>query len=64
MAEVHVELSMTLNLGNFQSLKVTAGLTDTVRNGELTEDAFDRVYDFVESELAVKVVDAKETLGD
>ena len=63
MTTVKVSLGMTLNLGNFQSLRVEVGLDDDQRSGETTEEAFERVYQFVETQLAEKVTEARETLG-
>jgi non-canonical (house-cleaning) NTP pyrophosphatase len=55
-------LGYTLNLGNFQSLRVDLGVVDQVRQGETTSDAMDRVYTFVENQVIQKVKDAKESL--
>ena len=41
---VSVTLGYTLNLGNFQSLRIDLGITDFVRSGENTDQALDRVY--------------------
>ncbi len=48
---VSVTLGYTLNLGNFQSLRIDLGITDFVRNGENTDQALDRVYEFVENKV-------------
>lgn len=57
--KVSVTLGYTLNLGNFQSLRVDLGVVDHVRSGETTNDAMNRVYDFVESKVVEKVNEAK-----
>jgi hypothetical protein len=57
--KVSVTLGYTLNLGNFQSLRVDLGVVDHVRNGETTNEAMDRVYDFVEAKVIEKVQEAK-----
>jgi hypothetical protein len=57
--KVSVTLGYTLNLGNFQSLRVDLGVVDHVRNGENTNEAMDRVYDFVETKVIEKVQEAK-----
>lgn len=57
--QVSVTLGYTLNLGNFQSLRVDLGVVDHVRNGETTNEAMDRVYDFVEAKVIEKVQEAK-----
>lgn len=59
---VSVTLGYTLNLGNFQSLRVDIGVTDFVRNGENTDTAVERVYEFVESKVLEKVQEAKTEL--
>lgn len=60
--KVSVTLGYTLNLGNFQSLRVDLGIVDHTRNDETTKQAMDRVYGFVESELISKVKEAKDSL--
>ena len=55
---VKVALGYTLNLGNFQSLRIDVEVSDSKRDGENTNDAFDRVYKFVEDKLAEKVKEA------
>lgn len=60
--KVRVALGYTLNLGNFQSLRVDLEVTDTKREGENTNEAFERVYEFVESKLADKVKEASSEL--
>ena len=56
--KVTVGLGYTLNLGNFQSLRIDLSITDSKRDGENTNEAFDRVYSFVEAKLADKVREA------
>jgi hypothetical protein len=58
--KVSATLGYTLNLGNFQSLRVDLGVVDHVRQGETTNDAMDRVYTFVENQVIQKVKDAKD----
>lgn len=60
--KVKVGLGYTLNLGNFQSLRVDIEVTDNKREGENTGDAFERVYDFVETKLTEKVKEASAQL--
>ena len=45
--KVSVTLGYTLNLGNFQSLRLDLGVVDGKRDEETTNDAFERVYKFV-----------------
>lgn len=58
--KVRVALGYTLNLGNFQSLRIDLDITDSRREGETVGEAFDRVYSFVESKLAEKVREAQQ----
>ena len=60
--KVSVTLGYTLNLGNFQSLRVDIGVVDSVRNEEDIDQATNRVYDFVESKVIEKVNEAKAEL--
>jgi hypothetical protein len=62
--KVSVTLGYTLNLGNFQSLRLDLGVVDNKREGENTNDAFDRVYKFVEDKLTEKIAEAKTELSD
>ncbi len=57
--KVAVGLGYTLNLGNFQSLRIDLSVTDNKRDGENTNDAFERVYSFVEAKLQEKVAEAQ-----
>lgn len=59
---VSVNLGYTLNLGNFQSLRVDLGCTDYLREGENTDSAMTRVYDFVENKVMEKVEEAKREM--
>jgi hypothetical protein len=56
--KVKVALGYTLNLGNFQSLRIDLEVSDNKRETETTNDAFERVYEFVENKLAEKVKEA------
>jgi hypothetical protein len=62
--KVSVTLGYTLNLGNFQSLRLDLGIIDNKREGENTNDAFERVYKFVEDKLTEKIAEAKAELSD
>ena len=62
--KVSVTLGYTLNLGNFQSLRLDLGVVDTKRDGENTDQAFERVYKFVEDKLAAKIAEAKVELEE
>lgn len=62
--KINVTLGYTLNLGNFQSLRFDIGVIDSRREGENISEAFDRVYDFVETKLADKVKEASAEISE
>ena len=62
--KVNVTLGYTLNLGNFQSLRLDLGVVDSRREGETINDAFERVYSFVESKLTEKLAEAKSEIDE
>jgi hypothetical protein len=57
--KVSVTLGYTLNLGNFQSLRIDLGVVDSRHNGENINQAFERVYKFVEDKLTEKIQEAQ-----
>jgi hypothetical protein len=59
---VKVGLGYTLNLGNFQSLRIDLEVSDSKRDTENTGEAFERVYEFVENKLAEKVREASSEI--
>jgi len=59
--KVNVALGYTLNLGNFQSLRIDIGIQDSKRDGETTSEAFDRVYSFVEAKLSEKIKENQDS---
>ena len=58
--KVTVGLGYTLNLGNFQSLRIDLSITDNKREGENVNEAFERVYAFVEGKLSEKVRESQD----
>jgi len=62
--KVTVTLGYTLNLGNFESLRVDLGITDSRRDSETIEQAFNRVYEFVEQKLIEKTNEAKNEIAE
>ena len=62
--KVNVTLGYTLNLGNFQSLRLDLGVVDSRREGESINDAFERVYKFVEDKLTVKIKEAEKEINE
>ena len=62
--KVSVTLGYTLNLGNFQSLRLDLGIVDSRRNGENIDQAFERVYKFVEDKLTAKILEAQSEAAE
>jgi hypothetical protein len=62
--KVNVTLGYTLNLGNFQSLRLDIGVVDYRRDSETVNEAFERVYGFVEAKLAEKINEAKAEIDE
>lgn len=60
--KVNVTLGYTMNLGNFQSLRIDIGVEDHVRDSENVQEGFDRVYKFVEDQLGAKLQEAKSEI--
>lgn len=59
---VKVELQFVRNLGNYESVRISIGVEDFVRQGENTNDATDRVYKFVEDKVIEKVQEIEAEL--
>jgi hypothetical protein len=62
--KVSITLGYTLNLGNFQSLRLDLGVVDSKRESENTEQAFERVYKFVEDKLTEKIKEAQSEAAE
>ena len=62
--KVSVALGYTLNVGNFQSLRIDLGIEDSRREGENINEAFERVYEFVETKLTEKVKEASAEIKE
>ena len=62
--KVSVTLGYTLNLVNFQSLRLDLGIVDSKREGENVDEAFSRVYKFVEDKLTEKIQEAKSEISE
>ena len=62
--KVTVSLGYTMNVGNFQSLRIDIGVEDQVRDGENIHEGFDRVYSFVEEQLSAKLKEAKLEISE
>jgi len=62
--KVSVTLGYTLNLGNFQSLRLDLGIVESRKNGETIDQAFERVYKFVEDKLTEKIKEAQSEAAE
>ena len=62
--KINVTLGYTLNLGNFQSLRLDLGIVDSKREGENVDEAFERIYKFVEDKLTDKINEAKAEISE
>jgi len=51
---VRVSLEFVRNLGNYESIRISIGIEDAVRQGETVDQATERVYAFVENKLIEK----------
>ena len=60
--KVKVSLGYTLNLGNFESLRIDVGVEDFVIGDENLDHAMVRTYNYVEEVLTLKVKEAKAEL--
>ena len=61
--KVKVSLGYTLNLGNFESLRIDVGVEDRVIGDENIDHAMERTYKYVEELLTIKVSEAKAELN-
>lgn len=61
--KVTVSMGFTRNMGNYESMRIDVGVTDTARGGENVNAAFERVYAFVEKKLVQKFAETEEALG-
>ncbi len=59
--KVKVSLGYTLNLGNFESLRIDIGVEDFVNDGDF-DAAMQQNWNFVEGLLTQKVKEAKAEL--
>jgi hypothetical protein len=62
MTSVRVNLEYLRNLGNYESVRVSLGVEDSLRNNETTNAAMDRVYTFVEKKLFEKMEEIEKEL--
>jgi len=59
-----VGLGTTLNAGNYQSIKIDIAVEDDSREGESAEQAFNRVYAFVDKQLERKVEQTQREIAE
>jgi len=62
LSQVTVALGYTINIGNFENIKVDFGVTDEVQPTETQQEAIDRVYELVQENLFAKVDEVKTDL--
>lgn len=60
---VSFNMGITLNIGNFESVRLDYGLEDDVREGEKVSEATSRVTKFVEHTLEEKIKSIRKELG-
>ena len=62
--EIRVDIGFTANVGNYQSIKVSIGLTDWKRESDKDMDAaVTRVYNYVEDQLTARLEDTKRAIS-
>jgi len=59
---VSLTLGYTMNLGNFQSLRVDIGFEDSVRSDETVDQAYERVEEWTSRKLLEKLKDERQAL--
>lgn len=71
MSTVTYEARFTRNMGNYESLQLTIGVSDQPRGEENTSQAYNRVKDFVDSrlldeisQLEQDIIDARKAVKD
>jgi methyl coenzyme M reductase subunit D len=56
---IDIRLGYKVNMGNYESLDISFSVSDDAKPGENAQQAFDRVYGFVEANLSKKVAEAR-----
>lgn len=62
-SKITCSMGMTINMGNFESLRIDIGLEDSQREGETVKQAHERVFNFVNRRLQEKVSVVREELS-
>ena len=57
---VGLAVGTTLNMDNYESLRVDVWVSDSVRDGETTEEAYERLREVVSTQLTETVSEFKE----
>lgn len=64
MSTVNYEARFTRNMGNYESLQLTIGVSDQPRGEETTSQAYNRVKDFVDSRLLDEISQLEKDIND
>jgi len=57
---VEIAYDFTVNLGNFENVKVHIGYASDVQHGETLDEAYDRVDAFVSDKVSKEVEEARK----
>ena len=57
---VEIAYDFTVNLGNFENVKVHIGYASDVQKGETLDEAYARVDDFVSTKVSKEVEEARK----
>lgn len=63
MATVRSGLTFTMNMGDFQSVRITAEFEDTVHEGETEIEAFERAEQLVDDRMRVNARRIRKQFG-
>lgn len=63
MGQISYTKGVTLNLGNFESIRIDIGLTDEPHVGETHAQAYNRIKDWVETRLLDDAAEEKKKDG-
>lgn len=61
---VNVNMGFKRNMGNYESMNISVGLSAPALRGESATEAFNRVYQFVEDRLMEKFAETEEALKE
>lgn len=62
--EIWASIGLTINTGNYNSLRIDAGRRVSVVEGEDSSELWTAVWDEIDAELAKKVAEAKKDLEE